>query len=425
MRVLVATDCLSEGINLQDLFDAVLHYDLPWNPNRLEQREGRVDRFGQHKKEVQTCLLYGNDNPMDQIVLKVLYKKVRTIRTHIGVSIPFPEDSKIFLDTIFQALLHEAERKRGESLQQELFSMEDYIKSDMALDTLVKVSARKEEALRSIFAQEGIKAQDIEQDLQISDTLIGTPKTVFSFVHESLRELFGINARRDATNITLQFHNSGYPGIIPNYLKKAENKNGESMISFQAPVPEGYRDWGRNSDAVESLCRMVLSESLSSTKTVRGAARAAVTLSASVKERTAIYMFRARHVIEDIRGKKQLVAEEIILHGLAGSDRHVLSKDTINELMEKPSPIEDIPPEIQKKELSRELEGIHTMRPELDNLAYKQAKELVQQHERFYRALGTAANSKAPGKSVHFKVVEPVIPMDVLGVYIFLPRGRP
>ena len=41
LRVLVATDCLSEGINLQDHFTGVLHYDLPWNPNRLEQREGR------------------------------------------------------------------------------------------------------------------------------------------------------------------------------------------------------------------------------------------------------------------------------------------------------------------------------------------------------------------------------------------------
>lgn len=41
-RVLVATDCLSEGINLQDKFNAILHYDLPWNPNRLEQREGHL-----------------------------------------------------------------------------------------------------------------------------------------------------------------------------------------------------------------------------------------------------------------------------------------------------------------------------------------------------------------------------------------------
>src|SRR5439155_14521417 len=43
-RLLVATDCLSEGINLQGLFDSVIHYDLSWNPTRHQQREGRVDR---------------------------------------------------------------------------------------------------------------------------------------------------------------------------------------------------------------------------------------------------------------------------------------------------------------------------------------------------------------------------------------------
>ena len=49
-RILVATDCLSEGINLQQLFDTVVHYDLSWNPTRHQQREGRVDRFGQPAK---------------------------------------------------------------------------------------------------------------------------------------------------------------------------------------------------------------------------------------------------------------------------------------------------------------------------------------------------------------------------------------
>ncbi len=48
-HVLVATDCLSEGVNLQDHFQAVVHYDLAWNPTRHEQREGRVDRFGQKR----------------------------------------------------------------------------------------------------------------------------------------------------------------------------------------------------------------------------------------------------------------------------------------------------------------------------------------------------------------------------------------
>jgi superfamily II DNA/RNA helicase len=58
-RVLVATDCLSEGINLQDSFDAIVHYDLSWNPTRHQQREGRVDRFGQPSGKVRSLLLYG------------------------------------------------------------------------------------------------------------------------------------------------------------------------------------------------------------------------------------------------------------------------------------------------------------------------------------------------------------------------------
>ena len=75
-RVLVATDCLSEGVNLQEHYDAVIHYDLPWNPNRLlEQREGRVDRFGQSKPTIKTVLLYGADNEVDLVVLDVLLRK--------------------------------------------------------------------------------------------------------------------------------------------------------------------------------------------------------------------------------------------------------------------------------------------------------------------------------------------------------------
>ncbi len=64
-RVMVATDCLSEGINLQEHFTAAVHYDLPWNPNRLEQTEGRIDRYGQTATNVKCILLYGQDNPVD------------------------------------------------------------------------------------------------------------------------------------------------------------------------------------------------------------------------------------------------------------------------------------------------------------------------------------------------------------------------
>jgi superfamily II DNA or RNA helicase len=52
VRILLATDAASEGINLQAHCRRLLHWEIPWNPNRLEQRNGRIDRHGQHASEV-------------------------------------------------------------------------------------------------------------------------------------------------------------------------------------------------------------------------------------------------------------------------------------------------------------------------------------------------------------------------------------
>jgi len=52
VRILLATDSASEGIDLQRHCHQLIHYEIPWNPNRLEQRNGRVDRHGQHASQV-------------------------------------------------------------------------------------------------------------------------------------------------------------------------------------------------------------------------------------------------------------------------------------------------------------------------------------------------------------------------------------
>ncbi len=104
-RVLVCTDCLSEGINLQQSFDAVIHYDLSWNPTRHEQREGRVDRYGQPRDRVKVVTYYGIDNQIDGIVLDVLLRKHKTIRTSLGISVPVPGNSEDVIEAIFEGLL--------------------------------------------------------------------------------------------------------------------------------------------------------------------------------------------------------------------------------------------------------------------------------------------------------------------------------
>ncbi|MGH9129093.1 MAG: helicase-related protein, partial [Acidimicrobiales bacterium] len=104
-RVLVATDCLSEGINLQEHFDAVLHYDLSWNPTRHEQREGRVDRFGQPRQQVRIVTFYGSDNRVDALVLDVLLRKHKAIRASLGVSVPVPGDPNALIEALVGGLL--------------------------------------------------------------------------------------------------------------------------------------------------------------------------------------------------------------------------------------------------------------------------------------------------------------------------------
>ena len=110
--MLVATDCLSEGINLQEHFDAVLHYDLSWNPTRHEQREGRVDRYGQPQPTVRMLTYYGIDNQIDGVVLDVLLRKHKTIRSSLGISVPVPGNTNEVVQALMQGLLLRGRRAR-------------------------------------------------------------------------------------------------------------------------------------------------------------------------------------------------------------------------------------------------------------------------------------------------------------------------
>ncbi|MFH0729382.1 MAG: helicase-related protein [Pseudomonadota bacterium] len=69
IRILLATDAASEGLNLQHHCRRIYHVELPWNPNRLEQRNGRVDRYGQ-RIDPQIRYLYYPDSPEDDVKIE-------------------------------------------------------------------------------------------------------------------------------------------------------------------------------------------------------------------------------------------------------------------------------------------------------------------------------------------------------------------
>lgn len=83
LRILIATDAAREGLNLQAHCWHLFHYDLPWNPSRLEQRNGRIDRKLQPNGEVFCHYFVYTQRPEDR-VLRALVRKTETIRLELG-----------------------------------------------------------------------------------------------------------------------------------------------------------------------------------------------------------------------------------------------------------------------------------------------------------------------------------------------------
>ena len=87
LRILVATDAAREGINLQAACADLFHFDLPWNPARIEQRNGRIDRMLQPEREVR-CHYFRYSNLPEDAVLACLARKSHDIATQLGSFAP-------------------------------------------------------------------------------------------------------------------------------------------------------------------------------------------------------------------------------------------------------------------------------------------------------------------------------------------------
>ena len=81
-RLLLATDAASEGLNLQRYCHTLINYELPWNPNRLEQRIGRIHRYGQrYDAQIYNFMIEGSKEAQ---IFTVLQNKIETIRRQLG-----------------------------------------------------------------------------------------------------------------------------------------------------------------------------------------------------------------------------------------------------------------------------------------------------------------------------------------------------
>lgn len=408
-RLLIATDCLSEGINLQEGFNALLHYDLPWNPNRLEQREGRIDRFGQQADTVEVALLYGSNNPIDGVVLEVLLRKAREIRRSIGISVPFPENSASVMEAVTNAiLLKPSVSVKQVSLQLSIFEAEEIEAEKKRVSEAFDKAMEREKVSRSIFAQNAIKANEIETDLKEVDEAIGDVKAVEQFIVESLRFMgVQVEVKKEGYKI--------YVTNIPQRLRDLLTDKNDIQVSFKSPTPGGYKYIGRNHPFSEHLSQHIINNALQSAN--NSAARAAVLRSADVKLKTVLFQLRVRNVIAEQPSNKQIVAEEMWLWGYEGevNQKNFLTKEVALNILMSVKASQNMEEPEKAHWLNEEMQWVKNetlFREQTDGVALERAHHLVESHTRFKKLV---SGNK-------YQVVEPVLPMDVLGVYILLPK---
>ena len=113
LRILIATDAAREGVNLQNYCADLFHFDVPWNPSRMEQRNGRVDRKLQRSPIVR-CYYFILPQRTEDKVLDVLVKKTATIQQELGSLAPVVE--KNISRLLAQGIRHQNSRSITEQI---------------------------------------------------------------------------------------------------------------------------------------------------------------------------------------------------------------------------------------------------------------------------------------------------------------------
>lgn len=399
-RVLVATDCLSEGINLQQHFDAVVHYDLPWNPNRLEQREGRVDRFGQPKPEVRTVLLFGSNNAIDLTVLDVLLRKAKQIKQRLGISVAIPVRSEKVMGALIENVLLLGS-SRGAQLALGLQSPEV-----ATFHAEMDRAAEKHEEERAFFAQRQIQPDEVAREVAELQRGLGDQDSVQRFVANALQRFSGsLKESRDGV-YELQ------PGELEQPLRtRLPGVEFPLRVAFTDPTPEAVVGLGRNHSVVTLLTEAIIARALGDGDH-RDFNRAAARLTDAVSSRTALLVLRLRYLLRE--AEHEQFAEEVVVPAFEWGDGRVTWREPLVDgglplLDSRPSG--NLLPDEAAQHVQAALSALDGdwYRPILD----ARAAALIASHARLRTHTGAAPLD-----------VRPHEPPDIMGCYVLVPGRR-
>lgn len=400
-RILVATDCLSEGINLQHLFTAVVHYDLAWNPTRHEQREGRVDRFGQQAPEVRCTMLYGQDNPIDGFVLKVILRKGEAIQKELGVMVPLPEDDARINQALVKAALMRRDQRGQQAMRQEAFDFGEPEQLLAPLQTKWQDALEKAKANRTVFAQRRIRPDEVLPEWHKQQQALGTQADVQRFLQSACVRL---GAPLEGTRRPNQMR------LLPQHLPEALRLR-LADEGLDTPQLIALDELHRSHPLVGLFAQHLLEDALGAAQPL--AARCAATLTQDVEVATTLYLLRVRHQLSYTRRREpfQMMAEETVALAVRGRTQPEWLADQQATRLLECTPSGNLPPDAVQREVRKAIAYLAAHPEQLQALAQQRADTLLADHQRVREA----------ARDVGQYSVSPCLPVDVMGVYVLLP----
>lgn len=182
LRILIATDAAREGVNLQNNCADLFHFDVPWNPSRMEQRNGRIDRKLQRSPVVH-CYYFVLPQRTEDKVLDVLVRKTATIQQELGSLAPVVERNVSRL--LANGIRHQEVNNLADSINQaEQLNNKETVNTEVINEELEQARLRQQDLTKQV--------ENLQEMLKDSRDWLGLDDNHFRNAISASLEILGV-----------------------------------------------------------------------------------------------------------------------------------------------------------------------------------------------------------------------------------------
>jgi hypothetical protein len=350
--------------------------------------------------------LFSPDNFIDGLVLEVLLRKHRAIRSQLGISVPVPVRTEDVIEALMQGLL-----LRGKATQEGQYLFPEMEEQAARVQAEWTRAAEREKRSRTVFAQESLKFEEVARELGEARAASGSAEDLRIFVQDAMQAAGG-SAKENGEGLLVDASKASMA------LRDQLGDKLEFTARFALPIPRGTLHLVRTHPFVSGLAGYVMDSALDPLSD--GIARRIGAMrTRGVETRTTVLLVRYRFDLEETSasGSRMELCEECRLIAFSGSPQAPAWMDAaaVDGLLGH-SPDGNIAAELAQQFAFKVVEGMQILMPRLLQEGEGRAAALAESHQRVRAAMKR--------KDVRTRVTAHE-PPDVLGIYVLLPsEGR-